>query len=189
MKKNILAIPGSLRDTSTNVQLLRLLTTITADQLETEIYLELDQLPYFNPNTGEDEIPAEVKAFRQKIAAADGVVICTPEYVFSLPGMLKNALEWTVGSVVFSDKPTALITASAVGEKAHESLLLVMKTLGVRLDDHCSLHIPGIRGKLRDGNWIHPETQLAFERLIRCFVQSVQGDPASPKGAPDNLMG
>ena len=71
--------------------------------------------------------------FRKSIEEADAVLICTPEYVFSLPGILKNALEWTVSTTVFSDKPTALLTASSSGEKAHESLLLVMKTLGLSL--------------------------------------------------------
>lgn len=173
-KKKILAISGSIRGDSANMQLLRLFAAHTEQAFEVEFDSGLERLPFFNPDTAEGQLPAEVGAFRAKIAAADGVVICTPEYVFSLPGMLKNALEWTVASVVFSGKPAALITASAVGEKTHESLLLVMQTLGVKLGEHCALHIPGVRSKFKNGAFSDAVTAAAFERLIDDFKAVLQ---------------
>jgi len=60
---------------------------------------------------GRDEDPESVKNFKSKVKEADGVLICTPEYAFGVPGAFKNALDWTVGSSDFYDKPVALITA------------------------------------------------------------------------------
>ncbi len=72
----------------------------------------IGQVQIGNDLDGENP-PEAVLAFRKQIAAADGVLICTPEYVFTLPGSLKNALEWCVSTTIFSQKPTGLITASA----------------------------------------------------------------------------
>ena len=95
-----------------------------------KIYRDLDKLPHFNPNLkDENNFPLIVKAFFEKIKNADGVLICTPEYVFSPPAVLKNALEWTVSETIFSYKPTALLVASGLGEKTFESLDLILKTL------------------------------------------------------------
>jgi NAD(P)H-dependent FMN reductase len=60
----------------------------------------------------------QLLAFRKKIEDADGVLICTPEYVYSLPGSLKNAVEWMVSTTLFTDKPAALITAASSGTES-----------------------------------------------------------------------
>src|SRR5262245_885307 len=125
IKKHILAICGSTRQNSANMQILKAIEEMAKDKLSF-YYFDLTTLPYFNQDIKDEEIHQSVFAFRKAISNADGVIICTPEYVFSLPGILKNAIEWTVSTTVFSDKSTALITASSSGEKAHESLLLVM---------------------------------------------------------------
>ena len=96
----------------------------------------------------------------RSIAAADGVVICTPEYVFSLPGSLKNAIEWTVSTTVFSNKPVAIITASGLGEKAHEALQLIMKTIEATMLPSTQLLIQGARTKLNDSGEIVDEAIL-----------------------------
>ncbi len=146
--KNILAICGSTREVSANLQIIRALEAIAGKAWKLTLYKGLTELPYFNQDVGNEQAPQSVKDFRNAIEGADGVLICTPEYVFSLPGILKNALEWTVSTTVFSDKPAALITASSSGEKAHESLVLVMKTLGVKTSEEACLHIPGVKAKL-----------------------------------------
>ena len=92
-------------------------------------------------------MPSEVVDFRKQIEEADGVLICTPEYIFSLPGSLKNALEWTVATTVFDSKPTALIVASALGEHAFQELLLIMKTMSANYNEDTTMLISGIRSK------------------------------------------
>jgi NAD(P)H-dependent FMN reductase len=145
--KNILALCGSTRTVSANAYIIKALEKLVGTNWSMTIY-DLTTLPYFNQDVGDEQVQPSVSHFRKAIAKADAVLICTPEYVFSLPGILKNALEWTVSTTVFSDKPTALITASSSGEKAHESLLLVMKTLGVKTSDELCLLISGVKSKL-----------------------------------------
>ena len=115
MKKRIFAISGSTRSQSANLKLLHLIADWVEDRYDVEIFEGIAQLPHFNPDVDKDEAPLEVQALRTKISEADAVLICTPEYVFSLPGSLKNALEWMVSTTILSDKPTGLITASASG--------------------------------------------------------------------------
>ncbi|MGZ4037402.1 MAG: NADPH-dependent FMN reductase, partial [Bacteroidia bacterium] len=107
-----------------------------------------------------------VMAFRKKIEQAHAVIICTPEYAFGIPGVLKNALDWTVSSGEFSDKPTALITASSSGEKAHRAMSWVLDALGAAPAENCRLLIPFIRSK------ISPEGHITDEG-VRAAVDSV----------------
>lgn len=147
MKKKLFAICGSTRAQSANLNILRYVAGILSNEYEFEIYDGLSDLPHFNPDLDKDRAPEIVEALRNKIKNAAGVLICTPEYVFSLPGALKNAIEWCVSTTIFSEKPVALITASASGAKAHESLQLIMKTIYADLRDETQLLIQGAKGK------------------------------------------
>lgn len=168
--KKILAICGSTRANSANAQIITAITSLAADDLHITVYNGLTDLPYFNQDITDGQITEPVKHFRNAIAEADGVLICTPEYVFSLPGILKNAIEWTVSTTVFSNKPTALITASSSGEKAHESLVLVMNTLGIKTDDELCLLISGVKSKLNaQGEITNADLQQKLEKLVECF--------------------
>lgn len=143
---------------------------MASSQFKVELFDGLSNLPYFDPNPENENSYASVIEFRKKIQSADGILICTPEYVFSLPGILKNALEWTVSSTVFTDKPAALITASSSGKVAHESLLLVMKTLGVNTTDDSCLLIQSIKSKMTaDGHIIDVATKENVEVLIEAL--------------------
>lgn len=170
--KKILAICGSTRQVSANLQIIKALEAIAGNAWELILYTNLTALPYFNQDITDEQVPPSVKEFRKAIDTADGVLICTPEYVFSLPGILKNALEWVVSTTVFSDKPTALITASSSGEKAHEALLLVMKTLGVKTNDDACLWIPGVKSKLdAEGQVIQEELSAHLKKLVDALNQ------------------
>ena len=169
-KKNILAICGSTRKQSTNKDIISVITNMSQDTLEITIYDGLTDLPFFNQDITDENTPANVIALREAISRADGVLICTPEYVFSLPGVLKNALEWMVSTTVFLDKPTALITASSSGEKAHESLLLVMKTLGVKTNEELCILISSVKSKLNPQGEVIDEALVSkLENLIANF--------------------
>ena len=166
--KNILAVSGSIRPASTSERLLRYVAQHYREYLTVDLYEDLSQLPYFNPDA---ETPATVADFIGRIERADGVLICTPEYVFSLPGVLKNALEWTVATTVFSEKPTALITAATSGEHAHESLTLIMQTLGATMSEQATLLIRGAKSKLNDqGHVSDQETQQAIHTLVQTLI-------------------
>lgn len=147
-KIKILAIPGSVNDGSTSHQVLKYIAATFNHQIDLEIYAGLGTLPHFNPVTDSKGAPAEVMQLRTRIAAADGVLFCTPEYVFSLPGSLKNAIEWMVSTTLFSGKPVAMIVAAASGQKAFESLDLIMTTIESVLPDTSKLLIQAAKGRV-----------------------------------------
>jgi chromate reductase len=166
----IFAITGSTRRNSSNYKILKYISENIKPKFEIEIFEDLADIPHFNSDLDTENPPKEVKAFRNKINEADGILICTPEYVFSLPGSLKNALEWCVSTTIFSDKKTGLITASASGEMGHEQLTLIMKTLEAEFQDETKLLIQGIRGKIdEEGKIINEETKVALRDFIYNF--------------------
>lgn len=174
MRKKVLAICGSTRTNSSNLQIINAIVALSSHDLEIELYDKLSELPHFNPDLDNDSVAPTVTEFRNKIAAADGILICTPEYVFSLPGSLKNAIEWTVSTIIFSDKPAALITASGLGEKAHESLQLIMKTVGAAFTHQTQLLISGARTKVNNAQITDEATLLKVKEVIVAFVKLMQ---------------
>jgi chromate reductase len=172
--KKILGISGSLRAKSTNLRIIENIAAMYADQINVTIYDGLACLPHFNPDLESDAPVREVADFRQQIRTADGILICTPEYVFSIPGALKNALEWTVGTSDFAGKPTALITASSLGEKTHESLFLVLKTIEARITERAALLISGARTKINStGKLADDATIEAINLLMESFLRTI----------------
>jgi chromate reductase len=169
-KKKILGISGSIRSHSANETLLNFIAQQYSASLTMTNYKYLAALPHFNPDMGDGDIPFVVEGFLQQIREADGVLICTPEYVFSLPGVLKNALEWTVASSVFSGKPVALIVASGLGEKAFESLQLIMHTIEATFDENTVMLIQGVRNKLDGQGKVSDQTLLkAIQDMMQAF--------------------
>ncbi len=181
MRKKVLAISGSTRKNSTNESILAAIAKLYSNELDVQIYNQIDKLPYFNPDMdkGEDEAPGSVKTFREKIDQSDAVIICTPEYVFSLPGALKNALEWTVSTTVFSYKPFAFIVASASGVKAFESLDLIMSTLlQTKIDANYKLLIRGSRGKINEaGEFSDEKTLTAIKKVVDSLIEEITKRP------------
>ena len=160
LSKKILCISGSTREGSTCVAILNTIAMKFSERANFEIYSRLDSMPHFDPDAEDSYLPEEVVHFRNAVENTDAVIICTPEYVFSLPAVLKNALEWSVASTVFSDKPTAMIVASTAGEKTFESLTLILKTIQAKLDDTCKLHLKGVRSKIQSDNALTDATML-----------------------------
>jgi len=174
-RKKVLGISGSTRGNSSNERLIKKIAALAADDMECTLFESISILPHFNPDLdNEANLPVTVAAFRKQIAEADGVLICTPEYVFTLPGILKNALEWCVSTTLFSNKPVGLITASASGEKAHEALQLVMKTIEAKFDDTTALLIKGIKAKIDvDGNITDATTLEEVKAFTDAFVKAM----------------
>ena len=177
MKKNIFTIIGSASQNSANSMLVDNFVKMMQDDFDFKIFNELKMLPHFDPELSiDDNPPAIITEFRDNISKADGVLICTPEYVFSIPSGLKNAIEWCVSTTVFSNKPIGLITASASGQKGHEELQLIMKTVMAKFTAETTLLIQGIRGKIDgDGEITDSQTKDEVERFISSYKSLVQG--------------
>ena len=148
---NILGISGSLRASSTNTAILRAVATLAPENMRVILYNGLAELPHFSPELDGDNAHASVQTLREQLQAADGVLFCTPEYAYGIPGSLKNALDWTVSSGEFVDKPVAVISASPSttgGDKAQASLLLTLSALSAHVVEGGTLLIPQVRTKM-----------------------------------------
>jgi chromate reductase, NAD(P)H dehydrogenase (quinone) len=106
---NLLCLSGSLRAASTS----RVVVATVCERLEgvTTARFDIGTLPHYNADL---ELPATVAAFKSAIEAADGLVIVTPEYNYSVPGVLKNAIDWgsRPPNQPFNEKPIAIMGAS-----------------------------------------------------------------------------
>jgi len=168
--RSIFTIPGSLRDGSSNHNILKFLGKLAPDNIDYTIYDSLATIPPFDPGLDNDTPPRPVTELRQLITAADAVIICTPEYAFGVPGQLKNALDWLVSSGTLVDKPVILITASSSGEYTHPSLLRTLGALSANVVEDACLLVPFIRAKIVDGvldDGLKEELEKAFESLLK----------------------
>jgi chromate reductase len=112
-KISILGFSGSLRKGSYNKSLLRAALEMVPAEAELEIF-DLEGIPPFNQDL-ENQPPEKVKEFKAKIRAADAILIATPEYNYSIPGLLKNAIDSAsrpYGDNAFDGKPVAIMGAS-----------------------------------------------------------------------------
>jgi chromate reductase len=173
MKKiRILGIPGSIRYGSSSHKVLKIISGCIPSHIEFAIYDSIGSLPHFD---GSENPPTAIAEFLQQVHDADGVVICTPEYAFGVPGTLKNALDWTVGGGEFSGKPVVYITASSSGEHAHESLGKILTAIDTRIPHGGSLLISGIRGKLSvEGHFTDPDLLLKVQSVVDSLLRIIE---------------
>ncbi|WP_339924080.1 NAD(P)H-dependent oxidoreductase [uncultured Cyclobacterium sp.] len=169
--KTILGICGSASKNSGNLALLKYLTELGKADFNMELLDDLTELPHFQTALTENNVPEKIIVLREKITKADGVIICTPEYVFSIPSGLKNLLEWCVATTVFSEKPVGLVTASASGVKGHEELKLIMETIQATFKEETTLLIQGIKGKVNtEGEISDKDTRNRLAKFLTAFV-------------------
>lgn len=171
-KKNILAICGSTRASSSNLNLIKAIVDLTKDKFTIQIFDSIAEIPHFNPDLDNDTPPRQVTEFRSQLREADGILICTPEYAMGVPGTLKNAIDWTVSSCEFSHKPTALITASSVGEKGHASLMETLKIIETKITDETQLIVSFVKTKIgNDCRIIDEATLTQVQNLLSAFAR------------------
>lgn len=134
-RASLLAISGSLRAASSNSAIVEAAVHAAPPEIEVHIYRGLAALPPFNPDLEAVETPEPVAEWRAAVRAASAVFISSPEYAHGVPGVLKNALDWVVGSGEFMGKPVALVNASAystfVTAQLRETLTVMMATVVV----------------------------------------------------------
>lgn len=150
----ILTISGSLRAASNTTRLLDALPELASAGVTVSRYEGIDTLPFFSPERDTVPAPPPVAALRAQLRAAEAVVICTPEYAHGMPGVLKNALDWLVGSGELVDKPVATISASPSmdgGSRAHAGLRQTLAVMSARLTDATALTVPLVTGKIDRG--------------------------------------
>jgi chromate reductase, NAD(P)H dehydrogenase (quinone) len=179
-KHKILALCGSTRKNSTNLNLIKAIVDLTKEKFDFTIFEGLTKIPHFNPDIDTENPPTQVIDFRKRLKEAGGILICTPEYAMGVPGTLKNAIDWTVSSMEFSKKPITLITASSMGEKGHASLLETLKVIEADITDETQLLISFVKTKIsQDCKITDPKTLdevlaliAAFEKRLVSFTKS-----------------
>jgi NAD(P)H-dependent FMN reductase len=137
----VLAMSGSLRRASSNTALVEALARLAPAGVTVAVYGELGEIPPFNPDLDVETI-APVRRFRAALDACDALVISSPEYAHGVPGALKNALDWIVGSGELIDKPVALINTSSRATHAHASLTEILTTMSARVVEEASPVVP-----------------------------------------------
>ena len=134
---NVLALCGSLRKASINAALLRVAARLARPGADVEIADWLGRLPLYDPDLedviDERELPRAVGALRMAVAAADAILIASPEYAHGVSGTIKNALDWLVSFEPFIHKPVAIINVSPRAHHADEALRETLRTMSAGL--------------------------------------------------------
>jgi chromate reductase, NAD(P)H dehydrogenase (quinone) len=182
----ILLISGSTRHASTNSALVRTAVECAPAGVDAIGYDGLTDLPHFNPDDDREPLPHPVAALRAAIAAADAVLFCTPEYAGTLPGSVKNLLDWTVGGTTLTDKPVAWVNAAADprrGAGAHATLATVLGYVQARVVDDACRHVPVAREAVgTDGRIADAAIRSAITEALAALVAGA-GDPAEYQGS------
>lgn len=168
----ILGISGSLRDGSHNTALLRAAARLLPPGVELEVYDGLRDLPPFDADRDVEPLDRAVARLREAVALADGVVIATPEFNGSIPGVLKNALDWASRPFpdnAFRGKPVAVIGASTGLFGAVWAQADTRRVLGVIGADVIDQELPVGQAETAfddDGRLLDPEQHATLAALI-----------------------
>ena len=178
---SLFAISGSLRRDSSNTALLQAAARLAPEGIAVTLFEGLGDLPHFNPDL-DDAQPASVLDFRRRIEATDGLIMSTPEYAHGVPGVLKNALDWLVGSTELSDKPVALFHASARGTYAVASLTETLRIMGAKLDPQTDLIVPLLGQNLSvDKIVTHEEYGVTLRDGVLRFARAIREHKATER--------
>jgi chromate reductase len=126
----ILAICGSLQEKSGNLTLLERAAALAPDGVTVHFYDGLRELPHFNPDLARAESPRAVDELRAAVSSSDALLIASPEYGHSLPGALKNAIDWLIGTGELERKVVAITSAVPSTERGRLGLNALRDTLG-----------------------------------------------------------
>jgi chromate reductase, NAD(P)H dehydrogenase (quinone) len=148
---------------STNTLLLRAASHLVSKDVTFQLFEKIGLLPHFNPDIESIEIPV-LSAYRRCLKSADGILFSSPEYAHGLPGSLKNALDWVVGSGELVGKPVAIFNPSPRSAFATASLKEILVTMDTHFIEQACLTIPLAGLKLTE------------EELLQCeeFIQPIQ---------------
>lgn len=155
----ILGICGSLQKQSGNLALLKVAAAAVPPDVEFVLFDGLRELPHFNPEIEAAGAPESVTRWRRALAQSDAILIASPEYGFSLPGVLKNGIDWVIGSGELEGKVVAITAAVPAPERGRRGLQALRETLSA------------VRATIVGGEPIPKGPE--FERRVADLVQSL----------------
>lgn len=178
---------GSGRESSSNMKLARALERLSAGRLEFS-FVDITSLPFYDDTLWNDP-PAEVIRLKSEIAQADAVLFVTPEYNRSIPGILKNAIDWPsrpFGESVWTDKPGAIAgaTSGVSGTAAAQAhLRSILPVVGVALMGRPEIYFQSRPGAIDDEfNFTDERMKTNLNIWVDQFVQWI-GRFAEPRAA------
>ncbi len=175
MAFSVLGISGSLRAASFNTGLLRTTQELAPEGMTVDI-ADISAIPLYNEEIYQAGFPAAVEALRQQVAAADAVILATPEYNFSIAAPLKNAIDWVSRPPVpqaFDGKPVAIMGAAGgkLGTaRAQYHLRQVMVFLNAHVINKPEVMVGSANGAFTDGKL----TDEAARDLIRQQLEALE---------------
>jgi chromate reductase, NAD(P)H dehydrogenase (quinone) len=161
----ILAVCGSLQAKSENLALLNAAAAVVPLGVELVLFNGLRDLPYFDPDIEARGVPESVLRWRQALVESHAVLVASPEYGFSLPGALKNAIDWVIGSGELEGKVVAITAAVPGPERGRRGLQALRDTLSA------------VRARIVGGEPIPrgPEFEPQVAALVRALVEAAGG--------------
>jgi len=175
----ILGISGSLRRDSHNTSLLRAAAEAAGPDVELELYDGLKEIPPYDEDDDVHPRPPSVARLNEAITSADAVLFSTPEYNSSIPGQLKNAIDWVsrpVATNALRNKPVAVVGASTGGFGAvwaQAELRKVLSALGARVLD-VELPVPHAHTRFEDGGLADDEIRAALEDVLEALTDAAE---------------
>lgn len=166
---DIVALCGSLRAQSYNAALLDAAARVAPPGTRITRFDRLGEFPLFNPDA-EYPSPAAVRDLIDRLNAADGVLIASPEYAHGVTGVMKNALDWVVGCEAFVYKPVAVLNASPRATHADSALRETLSVMSANIVERASITLP-ILGSQLDAAGIaaHPPFAAALVEALHAF--------------------
>jgi chromate reductase, NAD(P)H dehydrogenase (quinone) len=171
----ILGICGSLRKNSYNMAALRACRELMPAGMTMDKIAEIGDLPLFNQDVFDAGIPEPAKRFRAEVAAADGVLIASPEYNFSVSAALKNAIDWSSRppNQSWQDKPVAIFSAAGGplgGARVQYDLRRMLGQLWAHVLPRPEVFIGGAQAKFdKDGRLTDEATKKFLTELLAGF--------------------
>lgn len=173
----IFAISGSIRDDSYNFALLKAMAALSPENMNINVFDNIHNIPIFNPEIDDENLPEPVVDLIAKLRASDGVIISTPEYAHGVPGALKNMLDWLVSSDVLTLKPivvTSVSTSGLGGVRAYSPLVLILSAMNTHVVIEGSLNIPYAKNKFDENNNLQDElTKKAITVSLLVLEQAI----------------
>ncbi len=180
----ILAISGSARRDSTNTAMLQAIREVAAPGFDIRVFHDIAALPVFSPDLERENTPGIVRDFMKAVEANDGLIVSSPEYVRTLPGGLKNAIDWLVSAEVIVYKPVVLAHASHRGDDMLATLRNVMSTVTSNFNSEIFLRFPLMKKSPEEVRQIvgTPENRGCVDRFLEEFSEFCQTVRADAPG-------
>ncbi len=176
---NIMMLVGSLRADSWTGHLVGTIPGLLPEGVGCEVYAGIGELPHYDQDLDTDAAPAAVEAFREALAQADALVVATPEYNGSVPGVLKNAIDWASrprGAAALDGKPVAVVSVSPSprgAQWAREDAVKILRIAGAEPLEE-SIGVASVHDTVIDGQIADHGIRQALADLMADLVSAEQ---------------